>query len=1031
MSTKRTNRLKDWPPSINWDLLKSGPQNPSVPRRFLKEESWKLLLASDAITEEEDASRFVITIPIHIPETMAGPSDHWLRLMLRSAIRLRLKEHALAFDPSSTTIKFNTVTGEKLSHERQHALLERFRDRTLLDWLRLYVKGLYFASQIGRADQDRYVFIEEVYFPTKYFDQAKAAYLFDYQEPILIKGVPRAGKTYTALRLLYDALDDAEASIKLVSNWSDPEDILDIARDLEDCGKLFVLFDDPFGIDEYNYDLAAPVIENLAERYKQHRLLITTRDEVYRAASHQVTSLRLFPHTEIALAPETTDENALLYSEILERTAWLHGANWLSQYRQHLKKEITSSIVEPKELREAWQTVVRQSYVPGVLLSAFILYPQIAYLNMEDPAAVRGLAIALGRAVDVRSAFRSELDTFLRSAESYSFKVLYLLLPALTLVQESTLDSVFTSEEKTQLHNELGQYFEATVGDDFAVESYRYKLDIFAEVAQEIIEEEGFVFLGKNILPELARRDSFPGRKLLAELVVDVLTRYFWLGGRIGNQSVVSLMESLKQYSIGTPLAEIALQRDQIYVLGTLFQKEEPRLGYDLLVKRLAEADPELISNVASILDQLLTTQIREPAKLVQRVARVVGLLHEEFFAPSDAEGSVLRASLLLHGVLSHLEKYFMVIDEESLTALEDKDSFDIALWDLLGVKPLLSRIQRNEGDWVRPALMWLDAIIMKMGELNFYLVEHEVTSGEEDTISYGIEVPYSSLPEEVIQQNLACGTLYSYLVTGLEHVTSAICQVASSEERAFLEGGLVFTLGWHNRWCSAKPAANGIAKWADTSGLLIGLSDQHTYWQGTWFNMLYHAKYFEVKASAWQRESAIYRLRREKGPRLGADTLHESGLPADKQLEDWKPRFKSFYRNCLDHLLPYSSEHALSPPPEIIEQASFLLGMRAPREPSLQEEYTARICFAVEGETCFWRHHLWRGITKLFAFNLREPMKVVEWAIGSDRFAPEQRALLSLLDVIDEIENRLKNDRVRYVPANLEKLKKQLASRQ
>jgi hypothetical protein len=544
--------------------------------------------------------------------------------------------------------------------------------------------------------------------------------------------------------------------------------------------------------------------------------------------------------------------------------------------------------------------------------------------------------------------------------------------------------------------------------------------------------------LERSILPELARRVSDLERRIPSEVLVDALTRYFWLGGGIGNQHVVTLMEELKQRSRSAEPG-IAFQRDQISVLGTLFQREEPKLGYDLLEKKLTEADPLLVSNVASVLDQLVTAQVGGRNELVWRVIRVVGELLEKYFGSPEINESMLRASLLLHGVLSHLENYFDATREASLAPLPPPGIGAVASAEtesvLLGVNALLSRIRRREGDWVRPALMWFDAIIMKLGELRLYLIEHEVVPVTAvDVSTSGGEGPTLSLPDALEQQNIACATLYARLLEELSRVTDTVWQAAESTGLSFLEGGLLFTLAWHNRWCSAEPAANEIAKWADDRGLLTESSDPIAYWRGICFNMAYHAEYFEVKASAWQRESSIYRLRPEKGPRLGADTLHESGLPSDRQQENWKPRFESFYKSCLDQLFPCTSDAPFCPTnefPDVLVQASFLLGMRAPREPGLREAYMGRICHSLEAETCYWRDDFWRAIAKLFAFNLREPMKVIDAAIG--RCGPQaiRRGRGSLSYIIDEVERQLQKRGARDIRQNLDKLLGLLDARQ
>lgn len=1034
MTITRRSTIEDWPPNINWRLLDGGASDPSVPRRFLKEESWKLLLAPNPVLEEDASGGATLTIPVFIPDNLKKLPEPWVDYWLQSVIGRRLTGFTPSLDPSSTKILFEVVPIKHFEPDRQDKICKIFRSRALEEWLKLYVKGQYFASQIGRAGEDRYVFIEEIYCQTEQYDEAASAYLDHYLQPVLIKGIPRAGKTYTALRLLYKALDDSEATIQIISSWSDPTELLDSARELSDHGgKLFAVLDDPFGVDDYDDNVTSTsveIINSLAANISQNRLLITTRDEVYRVAKKEKLFLGSLRCTEISFTPEGTKRNRIRNLEMLERTAWLHGANWLTQYRQHLDNPEPE---EPSELSEAWEEVVQQSYVPGVLLSAFILYPHIVNLNIQDPAEVRNLALALGRAFDVWSAFRSELDTLLRNARSEG--VLYLLLPSLTLVQEKMLDRLFTPQERQELEGKLGQYFEATVGDDFAVDSYRYKLDIFAEVAQNILEEDGLKFLKESILPEMARRVPSFGQEnaaeLLAELLADILTRYFWLGGRIGNHDVITLMQALKRYSTGSRELVIALQWDQINVLGALFQSEKPRLGYDLLVKKLTEAAPLLVSNLASVLDQLLINQDGERIKLVERVAHVVGDLHTQYFASQEADEAALRGSLLLHGALSHLEKYFEADHQIRLIPSPESGNGDKLFLEMLGVEPLLQRIGQGGRDWVRPVVMWLDAIIMKLGELRLYLIEHEaILETNEDQLVTSADKQPAKLFEIAGQQNIACGVLYTRLLDQLERVTTAILNDSGVWELAFIEGGLFFTLAWHNRWCSAGDALNHIAQWAEASGLLGNSSDQDGYWTGICFNMDYHAKYFEAKASAWQRESAMYRLHRDKGPRLGADTLHESGLPANKQRKDWNSRFELFYRNCVDQLLP-SNSHAFSLPtskfPRIVVAAAFLLGMRAPREPDLNDRYCARVQYAVEVESCPWRQDFWRAITKLFAFNLRDSIELVKRGISRCEPKAIRRGNVQLLSVIEDIENEFKANGARYVSANLELLRKSL----
>ena len=1036
--------IRKWPPAIDWNLLDSCFDS-AVPRRFLKEESWKLLLAKSATLEENRSGETALKLPVYVPQTIVDQALDWLCLMLQADIRKELSQTESSIDLSSLSIEFVEAV-EELDPERLNALSTTIRDRQLEHWLRLYVKGLHFASEIGRPGQERYVFIQEVFIPTDEFEQTRQLYEHQYQGPVLLTGIPRSGKTYTALRLLYEVLENADASVKLINHWADPRTLVDALEEAKEDGiNLFAVLDDPFGVDEYSDEAATTVVEILRDVVPKHpraRLLITSREEVYQAALRHHQDLEQLLFSKVPFTPEKIKTDARSYPEMLERTAWLHGANWRKELKPFIS-ETEATEEAQTELTEAWRTVLEKSYVPGVLLSAFILYPEIAELDIKDPPAVRTLALLLNKAVDVAAAFRSELETLLEEAKPQ--QVFYLLLPSLTLVQDETLQALFTADELTSLRKKLERYFEQAVGDDFSVYSYRYKLDIFAEVAQQLLVDDGPKLLESSILPELQKRISLQASSRSAEVLADVLSRYFWLGGGIGNQYVVSLLQSFRKQEVSSAPISVIRERDRVYVLGALFQRGIPKLGYDLLIKKLITADPLLVSNVASLLDQLLTTHSRYRQKeLLERISSVVGMLLKEYFTSPEAEESALHASLLLHGVLSHLENYFISDEEIDLSEVQSPNEFigshkinnEMLFNNLLGNSAVIDRINEGKSHWMLPALMWIDAIIMKLGELRLYLVRHKrlADSGSSSypSLAESTDPQFANLPTEILAEIQACVVLYRRLLNELETVTELSQRTASGDEQAILMGGLHFTLAWHNRWCLTEQRdgeINKIALWADNFGFSREFPYEENHWKGIYFNLRYHARYFETKASAWQRESAIYRPGNVKAPRLGADSPHESGLPSAMLRKDWSPRFSSFFTECINRVMPEHSE-SYGVPEDVARSACLLLGMRAPRDSVVEAVYISRIRQALQTKECPWREYLWNAVAKLFAFNLRDPMEMVKRAIELVRDDQSARnACDSFLEVIAQVEAEFQESGARYALRSLNSLKTELSS--
>ena len=201
-----------------------------------------------------------------------------------------------------------------------------------------------------------------------------------------------------------------------------------------------------------------------------------------------------------------------------------------------------------------------------------------------------------------------------------------------------------------------------------------------------------------------------------------------------------------------------------------------------------------------------------------------------------------------------------------------------------------------------------------------------------------------------------------------------------------FLDGALLFTYFWHNRW--ATDGVQNQVLLENWKKLMERSPEQvdHRFRDGRVFNMCYHASYFDAQALAWERETSIYRWRQDK-PRRGADALYESGLQASNVDDHFVAAQSAFFDDAVSHLAELGEHYSEETPQkgEAIAKLSFVLGIRAPRERALVQPF-GRLLQASANWHRSARVAFWSGISRLYIHAFRESQDFISSGISALR---------------------------------------------
>ncbi len=956
-----------WPPLVDWRLADASEWNRDAPRRFLEEDAWKLFLTDRPPTLRKSHWKTEIVLGVRWFSAM----EDCVRQHGESVLKYHLKETQRRFFATmlrgvSGEIEFRFDVEPDLNTEQDPDLGPRLgaviRGRRIREWIELYLHGRSFALALGAETVNRFVFIEELFGAPVWYHRARASMTTTLENvPLVISGVPRAGKTYSALRLLYDVHSRCLGSVCFFDNPGAFQTFVErLQGQSEPAGrKIFCVLDDPFGGEECDELLALTVkqaIERLQDRPLPLQLVITSRREVLEEARRIGGQVLCEPNVvEFTFdAGEAITKHGIYPSDqlenILEKAAWLLGANWLARYE--LYRKMKSSAVAPlRAEHDAWQRVLEADSVPGVIWSALLMNPEIASYQGDDITEIRRIGERVASAKDLRLAFDSGLLTWLSAPENEAnaAKVLYLLLPSITVVYPDLVPLIFDAHEQESIRSVERSFvrLRESIGA-YSIVSIQYFHPTLAHAVQDLVKERGRALYEALLLPYMVGKANLP-----PAIVADFLCSYFSLGCP-ANALTGELFDRLFR-------GQSPLEKQWVSVVAAFFVESSGPA--EELSDALRTADPEVLSRFSVLLDELLSADV-DTGFNEEKVRLLLRTFFKRIFTNDLGTRPVeftLRGSLILHGVLGHLEDYLSGSLMQGKEANLD-EAVDVVR-EMSGSDELMNLISSEEDPQVliQAATVWIDALLMKIGELQYYL-----------TIQVDME-PEGNADDDNEGRKRA---LLQALVLRMTSVVEELWELTltKSEDAPwhdYLAGAMAFSVAWHNRWGVSGATDDPITDWVGAGGFLTGDAQGDSFWEGVKFNLLYHSRYFQVRASAWHRETAL-RLWRRGRPRLGADSSHEAGLDSSEQDAAWGRRFSGFYRACITRLLPLELNSTPLTSSEVAG-ITFVLGLRAPREDELAEEFESRIEAMAGTRSWTIREGFWDGVLRLYVQNIRD----------------------------------------------------------
>ena len=682
--------------SPNYELATSEP---SSPKRFLTEEAWKMFLDKHMSIRVNDYGDVSITITLRIPSDY---EDRWKtpvqELVYRNVMypdntNAILEAADVEVGPyPSVTYEFKPKKGKIVPDELTDVVI---LNKSLGEWVKQYVVGHSFARYLGVEHDDRYVFIDELFYPPSGYAEMKQ-YLWEKEAGILILiGEPRVGKTYTAMHLLYDAYIELKASPFFCQSVEILPQVLDEAVAYceamrTDKGRspcAFIYIDDPFGIYDYheqsNTDFQGLVTSRYADMIKHNiRVIAASRRSIYWLAQPQFDRPfnNLKPkQVSFNLASDDNADAQCAYSlealeHIFERIAWLKGAAWLTQYRKYkLQRGLADAVTDGTS---PWGAVVRSTFAPGLIYGAFALERNLLELDGNKDGDIRLLAERLGDPEALRTVLGTELHNYMLDKQSRAAVRLYFLLPAMTVLRGDALEKIFREDDLSMLRDRYSDVLSCRSTDcQSATDSVSYFNDYLAEEASLYIAQNvAQVFEGEDsIFSYLEQRDRTP-----EDIISDVLFYYYSVGGN--NDELVDRVLSSRKHTTSAKMTWVRLFQ---WLFSTrLTPAESDRTG-DSYIEALLSEDLGQFSLFAFQMGEMLHSRFSLPndaagatqssealSKVTDFLTRLVRLSYERDSA--DRRHSHLRYSFLLHNLLAHAE--------DCLPPTEDKDGVCVAL---------------------------------------------------------------------------------------------------------------------------------------------------------------------------------------------------------------------------------------------------------------------------------------------------------------------------------------------------------------
>ena len=972
---------------VNLGLLEDDR---SAPKKFLEDESWKIYIIDELqiITQTYDA--VVLSIPLWRPANFSdNDMDCVKKIVLYSLSERGNKEILLAEINHELRYYVNIeIIFAETSHQHiyDELLAKVIHSKKMSEWIREFNSGKAFAIELGLEYEERFIFINELFESPKHFKEIKGTFYENSGTPILLVGDPRTGKTYTSIKLLHDAYFEKGGIIKYIQSASE----LDISS-LHIYGidkDIYIYFEDPFGMSQFEFSVGDKFLDTLSllmqsiNRQKYH-IILSSRLGVYQQAKmlfgQRLGSFREFFYRVSRDDNSETDSSYSIdqLGNIFEKTAWLKGATWLEDFRNYRNKMF-------ERIQSPWTQVLRGRFAPGIIYSTFVIHPKLLELDGGAPDNIDRIAKTTNDVSQLRTVFNSEILNTVKDIHQ-SVKA-YLLLPAMTPIDEEIEDTLFKKNR-----NNIDKHYKNILERRKQQEkpySLRYFDDVFAEaVSQYILHNPEKVFDGPDgILNYLSSNPDVP-----PEVLTDVLCWYLSLRGQGGTEFI----DCLSRLDTKDPTRSKWVKLLQVLFRKTGLDEVEINL-FRGFTSVLCGGDSSEFSIFSSLLIQQLILATRVCSRqdrdgLFNNASDLLNMISVNRLTVDDGGSSepYLRLSLLLHSLLAQIEELFIIDSDKETEIRKTFTSFKLFSW----IQYYWINNGQNKNDWMKTAIVLLDAILMKIGELHKYHVQFGINISEEEQYTQNRQRFKINIMKE------ALSTLFFQIWSDVKSKSD------SSDQASFLTGALTFSACWHNRWSLRKYQDLALGKWWVELEKSIQSSLGEYYWSGVRFNINYHSEYFFAKQNAWTRETSIYPWRK-KHPRLGADTFHESGL-LDQDIDQKFLKFQSqFFKDCLNRIIVEMELDSEAVTSDDLCNIVFIIGMRIPREKVLKEVYVKHLLESFEWHNRSLQKKFWIGVAKVYSYALVESMTIISEGLSSIRNTVSQESVQNImLTIIDQPE--------------------------
>lgn len=689
------------------------------------------------------------------------------------------------------------------------------------------------------------------------------------QRSIVITGLPRTGKTFTAfyyLFLLFVQGYDIQVSA-LTPTKHNIDELLENFQaqiSVSSSGKPpWVFLEDPFGASTYIQDngRVAGLCGQIAKFEKLGvRLLITSRDGLWREALERAEKLdckealkflrnmrmiRLNESEELTTTRDTYDQQALI-GMIVDYAA-LAKATWVNKHdvRDRVKK------LAMKTLKEG-----------GTILPADIVLWSLSHETRLDPETY---ICRLPNCSNTVAALAQDIPWYIPNA---SQRLVYMLPQILFLSQDDgkrLAAALDISADWDHAKNVIDEKPAQTVKEIHSTLQYcqLFHPDWAEAFAVYARDSRGLTDLADKLGPALENTKLSGG---VASCLVEMIYFLILEQARLATENSLlpepqnfrNLFKNARAASKKTP----AEQRQRLHCfLDILEQLSRARLkkpvNYEKFEAELLGGNPVVLAAMGHGLADLvrLPTSVgvlnRKFKRLLDRLADVMNDPTEGGEDGTTAFMATMAISLVLGSIIEPLG--------EQPTA----DLFLMNNLASLGERP--PRSYRGLAAW----LTWADILVWKLGDIIRFLGDPVL----------GLENP--SVDGEHLLK------VMTWLTNQLANQTAYFTSEIDHDRRDYCWGWLLFTLLWHNDW-NFKSA--GLKQGpVEQAGELLRQSWRTSYenfstmrsphlLNGLFDNAAYHSAYHRFQATEWARLNVLRPSPRGM-VRIGSKTHHETGL--------------------------------------------------------------------------------------------------------------------------------------------------------